>query len=183
MKTSQDVQKIHDVKKMLEMGAKMETHKPNLHMKTNSLIIGLILMSFTCKGQDLQEIESVKRIILEFQNDFNEGSFNNAGSYTTTDWEHINPNGGISKGRDNVLKEVRAVHQSFLKGVRMKIEQIEIRFLTPTVAVADVVHLIDNYTTPDNLIHKNERQIKTYIIVKQEGKWLLAHDHNTVISN
>ena len=65
----------------------------------------------------------------------------------------------------------------------MKIETIEIRFLTPTVAIADVVHLMDEYFTPDDKIHKNERQIKTYIVIKQEGKWLLAHDHNTVISN
>lgn len=140
-------------------------------------------MSYPCKGQDSKDRESVNNVIIEFQNDFNEGSFANASSYSTADWEHINPNGGISKGRDNVLKEVRAVHQSFLKGVKMKIETVEIRFLTPTVAVADVIHLLDNFTTPDDKIHIHERQIKTYIIIKQEDKWLLTHDHNTVISN
>lgn len=31
----------------------------------------------------------------------------------------------------------------------MKIEAMEIRFLTPTVAVADVIHLLDDFTTPD----------------------------------
>ena len=140
-------------------------------------------MSFTCKGQDSKERELVNNVIIEFQDDFNEGSFKNAGTYSTTDWEHINPNGGISKGRDNVLREVRAVHQSFLKGVKMKIETIEIRFLTPTVAVADVIHVMDDYFTPDDKIHTNERQIKTYIVIKQEGKWLLTHDHNTIVSN
>ncbi len=152
-------------------------------MKVPTLVIVLSLLSFTGKGQDPKERELVNKVIIEFQDDFNEGDFKNAGNYTTTDWEHINPNGGISKGRENVLKEVRAVHQSFLKGVKMKIETIEIRFLTPTVAIADVVHLMDDYFTPDDKIHKNERQIKTYIVIKQEGKWLLDHDHNTVISN
>ena len=152
-------------------------------MKTPILLIALSILSTTCKGQELKERELVKNVIIAFQDDFNEGSFKNASSYTTSDWEHINPNGGISIGRTNVLKEVRAVHQSFLKGVKMKIETIEIRFLTPTVAVADAIHLLDDFTTPDEKIHKNERHIKTYIIIKQEGKWLLAHDHNTVISN
>jgi len=149
-------------------------------MKTPTLLMVLSLLSLTCKGQDSEDRELVNNIIIEFQNDFNEGSFTNASSYSTIDWEHINPNGGISKGRANVLKEVRAVHQSFLKGVKMKIETTEIRFLTSTVAVADVIHLLDNYTTPDDKIHINERQIKTYIFIKQEGKWLLVHDHNTV---
>jgi uncharacterized protein (TIGR02246 family) len=152
-------------------------------MKDPTLIIILSLLSFTCKGQDSKERELVNNVIIEFQDDFNEGSFKNAGTYSTTDWEHINPNGGISKGRDNVLREVRAVHQSFLKGVKMKIETIEIRFLTPTVAVADVIHVMDDYFTPDDKIHTNERQIKTYIVIKQEGKWLLTHDHNTIVSN
>lgn len=151
-------------------------------MKTAVLLIVLGLLSFICKGQDSQKRKLVKDVIIDFQNDFNEGSFKNASSYTTADWEHINPNGGISKGRANVLKDVRAVHQSFLKGVKMVIENIEIRFLTPTVAVADVIHLLDDFTTPDNKIHMQERQIKTYIVINQKGKWLLTHDHNTVIT-
>ncbi|MBN1791771.1 MAG: SgcJ/EcaC family oxidoreductase [Bacteroidales bacterium] len=151
-------------------------------MKIPTLIIVLGLLSFTGKGQDPKERELVNNVILEFQDDFNDGDFKNAVNYSTTDWEHVNPNGGISKGRENVLKEVRAVHQSFLKGVSMKIETMEIRFLTPAVAVATVIHGLDDYITPDGNLHKNERQMKTYIVIKQEGKWLLAHDHNTVIS-
>ena len=65
----------------------------------------------------------------------------------------------------------------------MQIENIEIRFLSLKVAVANVIHLLDNYTTPDNKVHVKERQIKTYIIIKQDDKWLLAHDHNTIIGN
>jgi uncharacterized protein (TIGR02246 family) len=152
-------------------------------MKATIPLMVLSLFSLICKGQDPKDKDLVYNVIIEFQKDFNEGSFANAFSYTTIDWEHINPNGGISKGRDNVLQEVRAVHQSFLKGVKMKTETIEIRFLTPTVAVADAIHLLDRYTTPDDKIHINERQIKTYIVIKQEGKWLLTHDHNTIIIN
>jgi len=93
-------------------------------MKTPILLIAFSILSTTCKGQELKERELVKNVLIAFQDDFNEGSFKNASSYTTSDWEHINPNGGISIGRNNVLKEVRAVHQSFLKGVKMKIETI-----------------------------------------------------------
>jgi hypothetical protein len=30
--------------------------------------------------------------------------------------------------------------------------------------------------------HEKERQLKTYIVVRQKGKWLLTHDQNTVIA-
>ena len=63
----------------------------------------------------------------------------------------------------------------------MKIEGMDIRFLTPDAAIADVIHKVDTYTTPDGVRHENERHIKTYVVVKKKGRWLLAQDHNTVI--
>ena len=133
-------------------------------------------------GQNSRNEKLVKIVVLAFQDDFNEGAFKNAEFYTTKDWEHINPGGGITKGREAVLKEVRAVHQTFLKGVSLTIESIAIRFLTPTVAIADVVHKSSDYELPQGIKHQNERQQKTYIIVKRQNKWLLTLDQNTVIA-
>ena len=150
-------------------------------MKTFLLLVLISFLSFICKGQSSQDNEAVKKVVIAFQDDFNDGRFKNAAAYSTTDWKHINPSGGIDKGRDSVLKTVRAVHQTFLKGVTMQIESMDIRFLTPNVAIADVIHRVGNYTTPDGVKHENERQIKTYVIVKKKEKWLLTQDHNTVI--
>ena len=133
-------------------------------------------------GQNSRNEKLVKIVVLAFQDDFNEGAFKNAEFYTTKDWEHINPGGGITKGREAVLKEVKAVHQTFLKGVSLTIESITIRFLTPTVAIADVVHKSSDYELPQGIKHQNERQQKTYIIVKRQNKWLLTLDQNTVIA-
>ena len=150
-------------------------------MKVFFLLATLSCLSFVGKGQSSQDKKAVKKVVIAFQEDFNEGSFKNANNYSTTDWRHINPGGGIDKGRDSVLKTVRAVHQTFLKGVTMRIESMDIRFITPDVAIADVIHNVDNYTTPDGIKHENERHIKTYVVVKKKGKWLLTQDHNTVI--
>lgn len=150
-------------------------------MKGFFLFTAISFLWFVSKGQSSQDKEAVKKVVLAFQNDFNDGSFKYADSYSTPDWRHINPGGGIDKGQDSVLITVRAVHQGFLKGVTMQIESMDIRFITPEVAIADVVHKMDKYTTPDGMRHENERQIKTYVVVKQKEKWLLAQDHNTII--
>jgi uncharacterized protein (TIGR02246 family) len=86
-------------------------------------------------------------VIQLFQDDFNDGGFKNAATYTTKDWEHINPLGGVDKGRDEILKVVRSVHQTFLKGASMTIERMSIRFIRPDVALADVIHKVTSYTT------------------------------------
>ena len=151
-------------------------------MKAYCILFLTFVFSIPSFGQNSQNTQLVKNVVLAFQDDFNEGRFKNAKLYTTADWEHINPGGGITKGREEVLKEVRAVHQTFLKGVSMTIESIEIRFLTPTVAIANVVHIISEYELPQGVKHQNERQIKTYVIVKRQNVWLLTLDQNTVIA-
>ena len=152
------------------------------HMKSYLILFLILNFSNTSIAQNLKNEQLVKNVVVAFQNDFNDGGFKNIESYTTKDWEHINPGGGITKGREAVLKEVRAVHQTFLKGVSLTIESITIRFLTPTVAIADVVHQSSEYELPQGVKHQNERQRKTYLVVKKENKWLLTLDQNTIIA-
>ena len=151
-------------------------------MKIYFILFLTIISSTSSFGQNSQNEQLVKNVVLAFQDDFNEGGFKNATLYTTADWVHINPGGGITKGREEVLKEVRAVHQTFLRGVVLTTESIAIRFLTPTVAIADVIHKSSEYELPQGVKHQNERQMKTYIIVKRKNKWLLTLDQNTVIA-
>jgi uncharacterized protein (TIGR02246 family) len=125
--------------------------------------------------------DSVKKVIFEFKEDFNDGFFKRAEIYATNDWIHINPRGGIDVGKENVLKLVRGVHQTFLKGVSMTTDSMNVRFITAEVALVTTYHPIDKYTTPDNVTHVNERQIKSYVLIKQDRKWLLTLDHNTMI--
>ena len=149
-------------------------------MKALLILIPICLITIPTIAQSTADKKLVEKVVLAFQDDFNDGAFKNAPNYTTADWEHINPFGGITKGRDSTLADVRRVHQIFLKGVTMKVESIDIRFPAPGLAIAIVIHQMDNYTTPDGVQHNNEKHTKSYIIVNQNGKWLLTLDHNTI---
>jgi ketosteroid isomerase-like protein len=150
-------------------------------MRSFLFVVVTSFISFTGVGQNAQDVDSVKKVVLAFQEDFNEGSFKNAHNYTTIDWEHINPSGGSTKGRDETLTEVRQVHQTFLKGVTTTIESMTIRFVTTDVAIANVIHKGSAFETPDGVKHENPRSFKTYTIIRQKGKWLLTHDQATSI--
>ena len=151
-------------------------------MKLLLSAVGLLCMIGVVRGADDEQL--VREVVSAFVADYNNGDFKNAPTYTTDDWVHINPGGGITRGRDKVLKEVRAIHRTMLKGVSITIESMTVHFVTPDVALVDAVHKSNSYVTPeDGVKHENERQIKTYVIVKRNGKWLLALDQNTIISN
>ena len=152
-------------------------------MNYSKIIILIPLTLFaSCETTTTQnDEEAIKQVIIDFQDDFNDGAFKKAEQYATEDWDHINPGGGIDRGRDAVLRTVRAVHNDFLKGVSITTDSMSVRFLEPDVAIVIAYHSIDDYTTPDGVKHVNGRQIKSYVLVKRENKWLMTLDHNTSI--
>ena len=152
-------------------------------MKTLSVVICCLLFSVgvtSAFGQTNKNEKEVIAAVRAFYDGFTTGTFAGAENYTTDDWNHINPNGGRTRGRTAVLVEVRAVHQTFLKGVSDTPEEIDVRFASPTVAVATVTSRLSTFTSPDGVKHNNEQNIRTFVVVKQKSRWLIMQDHNTI---
>lgn len=143
-------------------------------------LLGLALCS-TGAASSQGEEAAVRRPVEAFYAAFNQG-FSGPADFATEDWVHINPNGGWTRGRENVLKDVREVHSTFLKGVIAMIEQSEVRFTSPDAAVVTVTNKSSAYVTPDGVKHENERHIQTFVVVKQGGRWLVMQDHTTTIA-
>src|SRR3546814_14821264 len=82
---------------------------------------------------------------------FNSHGFDHSTEFTTDDWNHINPYGGRTRGRMNVLKELHEVHGSFLNGVSDNIAQADVSFASKDVAVATVASRMSPFTIPDGI--------------------------------
>jgi uncharacterized protein (TIGR02246 family) len=130
--------------------------------------------SATSEAQARKAVES-------FYDAFNFHDFARVPSFTTEDWVHINLLGGWTRGRDNVLKELKEVHSTFLKGVTAKPEVMEVRFASTNVAIVTVPSKMSPYTTPDGLRREDQRQIRTFVLVQRDECWLIMQDHNTFI--
>ena len=123
----------------------------------------------------------VRQAVQAFYAAFDHGFVDGASAFATEDWNHINPFGGRTSGREAVLKEVAEVHTTFLKGVTDTIENMDVRFATPDTAVATVTSRVSTYTPPDGIRHANERWIRTFVVVRRGGRWLIMQDQNTVV--
>lgn len=155
-------------------------------MKRFSILLFCLLFTVSVLpslGQTSKKEKEVIAAVRAFYEGFTTGTFAGAESYSTDDWNHINPYGGRTRGRSAVLTDVRAVHQTFLKGVSDTPEEIDVRFASPTVAVATVVSRVSTFTSPDGVTHVNERHIRTFVVVKQKGRWKIMQDHNTIVAS
>ena len=132
-------------------------------------------------GAQSEDESQVRRSIEAFYSAFNSHNFDQASEFTMDDWNHINPNGGWTRGRDAVLAELKRVHSRVLKDVSDTIESMSVRFASDDVAVAIVTSHVSTYYTPDGAKHENERQRRCFIVVRKAGRWLIMQDQNTVV--
>ena len=139
------------------------------------IVIGLYAQPVT------QEV-AVRKAVQSFYDAFNSHDFGRVPEFTTEDWNHLNPFGGRTRGRASVLKELKEVHSTFLKGVTDTMEEMDVRFATQDVAVVTVTSQMSTYITPDKVRHENERHLRTFVVLKRSGKWLIMQDQNTLIA-
>ena len=124
----------------------------------------------------------VRQAVHAFYTAFNSpDGFERAAEFSTEDWNHINPFGGRTRGRSETVSDLNKVHSTFLKGVSDTVEEMDLRFADPNVAVVTVISRVGTYVTPDGNRHENERHIRTFVVVRRNGRWLIMHDQNTIV--
>jgi hypothetical protein len=113
---------------------------------TAFFIVITLISAVPTAAQGKDKEAEVRSTIEAFYSAFND-AFSKPADYAAEDWNHINPFGGRTRGREAVLKEVREVHQSFLKGTTENIESMDIRFATSDVAIGTVVSMGSGFTS------------------------------------
>ena len=139
-------------------------------------------MVTTILNQNVDSETQVREAVEAFYASFDNGFIGEC-DFSTEDWNHINPAGGLTRGREQVLKEVQDVHSTFLKGVSDIVEEMSVGFATHNVAVVTVTSMMSTFVMPDGSKHENERHIRTFVVVKRGNRWLVMQDQNTTIRN
>lgn len=111
---------------------------------------------------------------------YDEG-FTQPADYATDDWNHINPLGGRTHTNAETLATVRNVHTTFLKDATDTIETADVRFASDDVAVVTVLSKTSAFAQPGETEARARQNIRTFVVVKRDDKWLVMQDHNTEV--
>jgi hypothetical protein len=81
------------------------------------LFLSIVCLGFCASalGQNADSEVVVRQTIRAFYSAYHDG-FVGDNEFAAEDWNHINPAGGWTRGRENVLKEIRNVHFDVLEG-------------------------------------------------------------------
>jgi uncharacterized protein (TIGR02246 family) len=100
----------------------------------------------------------------------------------TTDAEWVNPVGMWWRGQANVQRAHQAYHESIFQTTERHCESLDIQPLTPDVAIVTGTYRNGEWTRPDTgQVVSNGKDRVTYVLVKQQDRWLIVRGHVTDI--
>jgi uncharacterized protein (TIGR02246 family) len=95
------------------------------------------------------------------------------------DW--VNLAGQWFAGGDAFSKSLESLHSGKVKESVWRTEQVQVRFLSPSIAVVHVYFSTSGERTPDGLLRPPRRGIFTRVEEKRGGKWLIIASQATSI--
>jgi uncharacterized protein (TIGR02246 family) len=154
-----------------------------INFKTIFISCLLLTVKVSIAQNDAEAIEKNVNLLVS---DWNTHNFKNMDNYTTEDVEWVNIVGMWWKGRTEVKMAHQSIFDAIFKGVPFTKKSIKIRFLTPDVAVVNLIVHVGEFFPPDGINHGTNKMpeaddLLTLVYVKKNDKWLLSAGQNTVI--
>lgn len=146
------------------------------------------MSSFTAIAQNRVEDEKqINNQIDALIASWNNHNFDDFSNYTTSDLDWVNIVGHWYKGQEQNKTHLEALHKTIFKDVKYTKSKTHVRFVTENVAVVHIFWSLGAFYPPDGVNRGNnkmgdDKEIGTFVMLKENGKWLITAAHNIVIN-
>ncbi len=157
-------------------------------MKTFVSTFALLLVYFTSFAQSPTDQKAVRAVIQKMDDAWNAHDYSYSGQYDiyAPDATLVNPVGMYWKNRAEIIKAHHVLGETMLKYTSTKSQQVDLRFLAPTVALATVkarYHAEQDYNFPDGKKASSKGDTNyamiNVVFTKQNGAWRIASEQVT----
>lgn len=95
------------------------------------------------------------------------------------DADFVNVEGMWMKGAQEIYRGHKQASSSKLKGAKITLLDLTVRFARPDVAIVHQLHEMSGSLDPDGKKLPPHRQLSTRVLVKERGRWLTSAFQNT----
>jgi uncharacterized protein (TIGR02246 family) len=125
-----------------------------------------------------QDEAAIHKVEIGLQEAWNRHDAQAFGSFFTEDADCVNVVGWWWKGRPQIEKKVADAHVFMFRESTLTDDEIQVRFLTPRIAVVHVRWSMVGNGNADGTRGQPRKGIQTHILRKQGGNWLIAAFNN-----
>ncbi len=145
---------------------------------TGAVLLFTCLTTFAGADQRAEDEQQVRETATAQQDTWNRHDAKGYAALFTEDADCVNVVGWWWKGRQEIEAKLARAFQFVFRDSTLKIEDVQVRFLSPKVAIAHVRWTMQGAKTPPN-IPEPRVGLQTLTLQKQGGKWLIAAFQNT----
>lgn len=139
-----------------------------------ALVLGLSAPAFAAVKGSTQDETALNNKFTGFVEAWNKHDVPAMASTWATDGTLINPFGRIAKGRDEIQMLFQDEQSKAMKKSTASATPLEIRWVTPEVALADATFTISGMTGPDGKPAKPMKSHVSLLMVKSGDNWNLT---------
>jgi uncharacterized protein (TIGR02246 family) len=127
------------------------------------------------------EIDAAHAVAAAYEDAWNRHDMRDLGALFTEHAQWVNIVGMWWRGRAAVVGAHAAFHATMFRDTPLHVEQTSARVLAPGVMTAVLTLAMGDFTTPDGRVMHGTRDRLSLVLVREDGRWRIAHGHNTVI--
>jgi uncharacterized protein (TIGR02246 family) len=166
-------------------------YKKKVTMKTFISTLALVLFYSITYAQSATDDKAVRAVIQKMDDAWNAHDYSYSGQYDiyTLDATLVNPVGMYWKNRAEIIKAHQAFGETMFKYTTTKSQQVNLRFLAPTVAVATFkaqYQVEQEYKLPDGKKAGSKGDTNyamiNVVLIKQNAAWKIASQQVTELN-
>ena len=157
-------------------------------MKTFVSTLALVLVYCISYAQSATDEKAIRAVIQKMDDAWNAHDYSYSGQYDiyAPDATLVNPVGMYWKNRAEIIKAHQVLGETMFKYTSAKSQQVDLRFLAPTVALATVkaqYRVEQDYNFPDGKKADSKGDTDyamiNVVLTKQNGAWKIASQQVT----
>jgi uncharacterized protein (TIGR02246 family) len=127
------------------------------------------------------DVDAIRAVLIGYQDAWNGHDMTALEELFTGDAHWINIVGMHWQGKAAIIKAHSVFHRTIFRKTELTFGHIEVRAISPGVAAAVVTAKVSAFKTPDGAVRPSADNRLSFILMKRDGTWRIAHGHNTVI--
>ena len=154
--------------------------------RVRAALAALIFVAFPlaatwAKPVDSHEADSaaIKKLFADFTKGFNNHDAHGVAMQFTEDGDFINVAAATTHGRAGIEQHLAPLFAGRLKSAHRDVTMRGIRFLRPDTATVDIDYEMSGVMGPDGATVPSAKGLYDWIVVKQNGHWLIAVLHES----
>jgi uncharacterized protein (TIGR02246 family) len=148
------------------------------------LAFSLLLIPAAMRPQSTnsEDEKAVREIESQWETAWNHHDASALARLAAPDADFVNARGVWGKGRDQLEKGQATQQKTNEKDSSWKTTEVNVRFITPDVAVVHVYWVLTGERNQDGVMKQPELGIFTRTDVKHEGKWIISASQATYVT-